>query len=186
MENIFQPFLFLRLRHAELGRYWVLAILSGLGWVALEVVHWRVTGTAIGFFSQDGVMSSIATAFSALVGVYFGLAGVVVATPSPWLDETIIGSPRRPDDSEGSQHESMTRRAFFGCLLVYCAATSTIIVFSAALLTPVGAALGRALLSPPLAGAVSAGAGAVVVTVTSHVLLASFLGFRFLSRSAGV
>jgi len=184
---IIQPFEYWRLQHQTLTSYKAIAMMAGCVWVFGNIIHMKITGHTVNFFHSGGVFSSLQGMLSVMVGVYFGLAGVFAASPSPWLGETMPNGVLYP-----GTEASMTRRDFFMRLLVYCAATSTVILFFGSLLPPLVIPIADYLTTldlPPMyvkAGRIFASliTSAIFVVATTHLLVSSLLGARFLVRSA--
>jgi hypothetical protein len=190
MDNLLAPFSFLRLRHAELRTYVIYSMLAALLWSVADVLHMIVADRTVNFFSEKGVLESLVALLSVMVGIYFGLAGVFIASSNPWLDSAMPNGVLSPDSKT-----PMTRKAFFVSLLVYCSASSSALVFLGALLPPVA----RPLVDLSMGFATSEGfayAGELrailsilcstgVVFAYAHLFLSSLLSLRFLSKAGG-
>lgn len=188
MRNLLQPFAFLRLKQPELRGFIVLSAFAAVSWFVVDLLHVCLTGKAINFFQTGGVLPNIATMLSVMVGVYFGLAGVFVASSNPWLDNPMPNGVVRP-----GTNATMTRGEFFMSLLIYCAAASTVIVFAAAFVPPVVIPILDVVLSTAKSNgfaygwymrvALSLSGSSMFVCACAHLFLASLLSFRFLSKS---
>lgn len=181
LKQLLKPFEYVALRHPELRVSWLASGLAGFVWLLADLSHFVLIGRTVSFFHPGGVLDGIVGMLSVMVGIYFGLAGVVATSTNDWLQSVMPGGIQRPNSAS-----PMTRSEFFMTLLIYCSASSMTIVFAAALFGPMCVALidsvGTAL--PGLRVAVSLISSSAVLVICFHLFLSSILSFRFLSRVA--
>ncbi len=189
LSNLRSPFRFLLLDQPELRLHrWIAAGVGGT-WGLADVALIAFDQPPLAVFGPGGALNALATMLSVMVGVYFGLAGLFAASGTEWLDEEMPGGIENPDNGE-----PFIRRDFFVTMLVYCASTSTVLVFLLALAPPVLSPLldlvfvavsdGSGESAAALVKAIGSAVGSLpLVSVTTHLFLTSLLGARFLERT---
>jgi hypothetical protein len=185
IRNLLEPFLFVRYQHPELRFHQLVALLAAVAWAVADGAQLATTGETINFFHPDGVLASINGMQSVMVGIYFGLAGVFVASVNAWLDDDMPGGIYLDDPAA-----PVTRREFFLAMLVYCAAVSTVLVFASAVVVPAvlpfaGAALDAADLKTgqPVRGITSVAVSSVAMWAVAHVYVVTIQSLWMLRRT---
>lgn len=181
--KLFTPFAFLNYGHSELASYWWGALGVGALWVVADIAVAALAGPQV-VFGQGGVMSQLPALLSVLAGVFLGLVGVVLSSPSEKLNVLMVNSPTRPG------RNGITRRELLVDLLAYGAAVSVLLTLAIVLL---GGILGSlddvswpvwSSWSSALRWTFRCVATLTTVTLTVHLGMLVLIALRFMQRAA--
>lgn len=159
----------------------------GTTWLLFDAAVLFSTGATLPFFVEGGILDSVVSMLSVMVGIYFGLAGLVATSNSPWMNEQMPGGITIPGKTS-----PMTRSEFFMSLMVYCSALSMTFVFlGASTRIEIGSLFEHFLLSPLAIRTASTAQAigsivlsSVVVAGSVHLFTSSILSLRFLTRNS--